>query len=203
MKKSSWSILILAVIVIFVLADLFVNVPGGILHTLPTLPSKKAVQPAAIVDPPNVTQKALEKGELIKKYTIEKRTRSTELFEKFDLTKVVGISAYKNLVISHETPPQLPVYVYEIHGAQGQGAITYLNLKLAMINQLGSSAGINETGGYGFNSLFYNDEKNPSNGFLLSQVGDIVFGFKYSKDAKQAFDFVTSLVNNAVSLVNK
>lgn len=201
MKKLPLAILILVVIILFGLADYFVNVPGGIKNPLPLLPGKTEVKTPELEDYPNITKQVLDQSGMNQKYTIEKRTRSTELFENFDLSDLTNIGIFKNTIIQTGTAAQLPIYVYEIHGPVGQGNINYLNVKLAMIDQLGSASGLNETGGYGYSSLFYNDEKNPSVAFLLSQVGDIVFGFKYAKDSPEDFDFVKSLINNYMSQV--
>ena len=201
MKKLQLAILILVVIALFGFADYFVNLPEGIKNPLPSLPGKTQAQGPDMADYPNITKQLLDQAGQGIGFTIEKRTRSTELFENFDLSDLTNIGIFKNVVIRAGGQAQLPIYIYEIHGPAGQGNITYLNIKLAMIDQLGSSAGINETGDYGYNSLFYNDEKNPSVGLLLSQIGDIVFGFKYSKDSTEAFDFITTLINNYMSQV--
>lgn len=202
MKKLPLAILILSVIVLFALADYFVNLPQGIKNPLPLLPGKTDTQAPNIADQPNITKQVLDLSGMSSDYTIEKRTRSTELLEIFDLSDQANIGIYKNTILRQGAVSSLPIYVYEIHGPAGQGSVTYLNLKLAMIDQLGSAAGINETGDYGFNSLFYNDEKNPDIGFLLSQVGDVVFGFKYSKASQEDFDFVKSLINNYMSQIS-
>jgi len=203
MKKLQLAILILVAIVLFGLADYFVNIPGGIKNPLPLLPGKTQEKAPELEDYPNITKQLLDQVGLNQKYTIEKRTRSTELFENFDLSDLTHVVIFKNTIIQSGGAAQLPIYVYEIHGPTGQGSISYLNVKLAMIDQLGSASGINETGDYGYNSLFYNDEKNPTVGFLLSQVGDVVFGFKYAKDSVEAFDFVKNLVNNYMSQVKQ
>lgn len=203
MKKLPIAILILVVIALFGFADYFVNLPGGIKNPLPSVPSKTQDQAPDVADYPNITKQVLEKSGLISMYSVEKRTRSTELFESFNLSDLATVGIFKNELIRTDGKAQLPVYVYEIHGPAGQGNVTYLNVKLAMLDQLGSSVGINETGSYGFNSLFYNDEKNPAIGYLLTQVGDVIFGFKYSKDSKESFDFISSLINNYMSQVSK
>lgn len=205
MKKLQLALLILAVIALFTFADYFVNLPGGI--SMPPLgePDSGAEIPQQtpqIVTDKNITQEILDAGGFETNFTIEKRTRSTELFELFDLSDLASISIYKNILISADSDGQLPIDIYEIHGPAGQGSITYLNVKLAMIDQLGSEEGINETGDFGFSSLFYNDSANPSTGFMLSQIDDTVFGFKYNKKSRQAFDFVKTLVNNYMSQVS-
>ena len=203
MKKLQIAILILVVIALFGFADYLINVPEGIPSPKPSLPSseqdKTTAQAPDVVSHPNVTKQILEQGNLEGNYSIEKRTRSTELFESFDLGDLANVSVYKNVLIDTDSRGQLPIYVYEIHGPVGQGSITYLNVKLAIIDQLGSEVGLNETGDYGYTSLFYNDEKNPSTGLLLSQIEDTVFGFKYNKKSSQAFDFVKSMINNHMS----
>ena len=201
MKKLQLFILILVVISLFGFADYFVNVPEGIPSPKPALPSSQQddEQPPKAIVHPNITKQIIDAGGLDGSYAIEKRTRSTELFESFNLSEIANISVYKNVLIDVDTQGQLPIYVYEIHGPARQGSITYLNVKLAMIDQLGSAAGINETGNLGYSSLFYNNRQDQSTGYLLSQVEDIVFGFKYNKKSSQAFDFVKSLVNNYMS----
>ncbi len=205
MKKLQIFILIVVVAGLFAFADYYVNVPEGI--PTPRLPSKTATPEVTVekvpevVIHPNITKQVLESNAM-DDYKIEKRARSTELFEVFNLADVSSISVYKNILIETDPSGKLPVYVYEVHGPAGQGSITYLNLKLAIIDQLGSEAGINETGDIGYSSLFYNDQSNDTTGYLLSQVGDTVFGFQYSKGSSEAFDFVQSLVNNYMSQIS-
>lgn len=200
MKKVQLFIILLIVLVLFAYADYAINVPEGI--KLPSIPrpnqtdSQDAVP--AVVSDPNVTLSILETSDLGQSLTIEKRTRSTALFESFDLRNLADISIYSN-VLTNSADPTSPIYIDEIHGPAGQGKVSYLNVKLQLIDQLGSSVGINETGDFGFNSLFYNDENNPSTGFLLSQIGDMVFGFKYSKTNDIAFDSVKKFVDTYMS----
>ncbi len=204
MRKFQLAILILVVIALFSFADYSVNLPSGIPAPKPSLPTQQDEDTEShneVINHANITKQILDKGGLDGNFAIEKRTRSTVLFESFDLSSLANVSIYKNILIGVGTHGQLPIYVYEMHGPAGQGSITYLNVKLAMIDQIGSEAGVNETGNLGYNSLFYNDQDNQSTGFLISQVGDIVFGFQYNKKSSQAFDFLKSLVNNYMSSV--
>ena len=205
MKKTSLAILIFVIVGLFVFADYYANFPEGIPKvSIPTSSQQNdAAAMPAVVSHDNIIKQILDRGGLTANFMIEKRTRSTELFEIFDLGKLANIAIYKNTLIDSDVQGQLPIYVYEIHGPTGQGGITYLNIKLAIIEQLGSEAGINETGDHGYNSLFYNDDKNPSTGFLISQVSDMVFGFKYNKKSRQAFDFAQGLVNNYMSFISQ
>ena len=200
MKKTQLFVILIVVIALFAYADYAMNVPQGI--SLPEIPQEEvetAGSGPVIVDP-NITQAILDGSVIGETYKIEKRSRTTELFELFDLSQISNVSAYSNILIKGAGDLQ-PIYVYEIQGPEGQGKITYLNIKLKLIDQLGSSAGINETGSYGFNSLFYNDEANPSTGFLLSQIGDTIFGFKYNKAEGNVFDFVKQFVEYYMSEV--
>lgn len=197
MKKLQLFIILLLVIVLFAYADYTMNVPEGI--DLPNIPKLTEDEPAEppVRNYPNVTQGIIEAAGLSQGMKIEKRTRTTELFETFDLGQVANTVAFNNVVVTTQDTLQ-PLFIYEIHGPEGQGKITYLNIKLRMIDQIGSSAGINETGTYGFNSLFYNDEGNPNTGFLISQIGDMVFGFKYNKNSN-VFDSVKQFVEYYMS----
>jgi hypothetical protein len=203
MKKFQLFVILLVVIILFVLADYHFNVPSGL--QLPQLPQQTVEEEgqtggAPIITHPNITQLVLDGSALGDGYKLEKRSRTTELFEIFDLSKVSNISTYSNLLLKTADQSE-PFYVYEIHGPEGQGKITYLNIKLQMVDQLGSSAGINETGNYGYNSLFYNDESNPNTGFLLSQVEDVVLGFRYNKSSENVFDSVKQFVEYYMSQI--
>ena len=203
MKKLQLAILILVVIAIFISADYFVNMPGGLPAPSPSLPKTETNETAPVArEVPNVIKQILNQGTFPSVYTLEKRIRTTELFEDFNMNEVANISIYKNILISSESEKG-PIYIYEIHCPVGQGAVSYLNIKLTMIDQMGAEEGINETSEYGYNSLFYNDKKRSANAFLLSQVDDIIFGFQYSKDSSSAFDFIKTLVNNYMSSITK
>lgn len=203
MRKTTLAILVLLVIAGLAAADYFINFSGGIANPLTSSSQNKAAHSPDLAGPPNITQQILDKSGMADQYTIETRTRSTELFENFDLKDVNNLSIFKNTVIRKGVATQYPIYVYEIQGPAGEGSVTYLSLKLAMIKQLGSASGVNETGSFGFNSLFYNDPKFPTIGYLLSQVGDTVFGFKYRKETSEAFDFAKNMINNYMSQISK
>jgi len=200
MKKLQLFVVLLAVTTLFAFTDYRLNIPEGInIQTIPSIVEKPVTEtPVAIL--PNITQMILDGSGMSQIYKIEKRTRTTELFELFNLSNVTNISVFNNLLITNDSATS-PIYAYEIHGVTGQGKITYLNLKLKIIDQLGSAVDINETGGYGVNSLFYNNESNPNSGYLLSQIGDVVFGFKYSKIDGKSFDSVKQFVEYYMSQV--
>jgi len=203
MKKLSLAILVLVLMGLFAFADYYRNIPEGIPRPTPNLPSTLQNQDdpnlQQVTTHPNITKQIIDLGGLDGKYQIEKRVRTTELFERYDLSQIANISIYRNILIDSDLKGKLPIYVYEIHAPTRQGGIIYLNTKLAIIEQNGTSAGINESGNYGYTSLFLNNKGEESTGFLLSQVEDIVFGFQYDKNTDEAFDFVKSLVNNYMS----
>lgn len=199
MKKFQIALLILVVAGLFTFADYSYNLPGGIPDIKPSLPGAQDEYPEQdmpdLVSHPNVTKNFLETLGLQSSYKIERRFRSTELFEKFDFSQMTNLSIYKNVLVG-QAQGQDPIYIYEIHGPTGQTSLTYLNTKLAMLDQLELSSDINEANSLGKNSLFYNNEADPSTGFLLVEVDDIAFGFKYNKNQQEAFDFIKNLINN-------
>ena len=204
MKKFQLTILLLIVIALLISADYFINLPDGLPELSPSLPgesdlSSQEDEAPINADYPNVTKQVLQ--ELAEAdYTLEKRSRSTELFESFNLSEVANVVTFRNILIG-SINGQAPLYVYEIHAPSGQGAISYLNIKLTMLDQLRDEAGINETGDIGYSSLFYNDPVRSNTAFLLSQVGDMIFGFQYDRNSTTDFDFVKDLVNNYMSSI--
>lgn len=206
MKKLQLFIVLLVVIVLLTLADYRITVPEGI-----KLPDITQAQVVAVEDDtatstvreyPNVTQIALESSPDIT-YKIEKRTRTTELFESFDLSQLANTAIYKNILLDSAVEASFPLYIYEIQGPMGQGKISYLNVKLAISDQLKPEATINETGEYGHASLYYNEQEGSPTGFLLAQVGDTVFGFKYSKSQEAAFQAVQSFLSSYTKVITQ
>lgn len=200
MKKSQLFVLLPVIMLLLALADYRVNTPEGL--SLPATPRMPGTEDGGVIPvvraDPNVTQEVLEATPDLAAYRIEKRTRSLELFEIFDLSQMTNTLIYKNVVLDKTDPNGFPIYIYEAQGQPGQGKITFLNLKSIMIKQ-GSSVSINETNDFGQSSLFYNDSFNPSNGFLLVQVNDNVFGFKYFKTSDQIFKDIQTFIATQMS----
>ncbi|MDH5596599.1 MAG: hypothetical protein OEY44_00725 [Candidatus Peregrinibacteria bacterium] len=197
MKKLQLFIVVLLVIALMVFADYYVNKPEGI--EVPKIPVQEKIdekeKEPETVSLPDLTRLALELGAYSDKYEVEKRTRSTELFEIFNVGSVANITVFKNtLTPSVEEGGLGSLLVYEVQGPQAQGRVTFLNLKLKMIEHLGNAEGINETGSYGYNSLFYNDPSSEASAHLLTQVGDTVFGFKYSRAEEGTFEFIKTFI---------
>jgi len=197
MKKLQLFIVILLVMGLMVFADYYVNKPQGI--ELPKVPipeePKEGVVEPEVVSLPDLTRSTLERSLYADQYEVERRTRSTELFERFNLSSLANTSVFKNtLTPSPDAVGLGTVLIYEAQGPRGEGRVTFLNLKLKMIEELGGAEGINETGSYGYNSLFYNNADNETSAHLLTQIGDSVFGFKYSKTDENTFEFIKNFI---------
>lgn len=90
-----------------------------------------------------------------------------------------------------------PIYIYEIKGAKDQGSFTYLNVKLQFISQINATTEtINEDSQFGQNSFFFNDLNYKNAAFLITQIGDTVFGFQYSKSSEGAYESIQSIIQS-------
>lgn len=200
MKKPQLFILLLVVMFLLALADYRVNLPQGLSLASVSHPSTPDENPDAVppvVKPdPNLTQQTLDASPELASYVLEKRTRSLELFETFDLSRVREMVVYKNILYNKNDANGFPLYIYEIQGEPGKGTVNFVNLKLTLINQLGSSSeALNETNQFGDSSLFYNDPLHPDTGYLLTLVNQHVFGFKYFKTSDQVFQDIQQFIS--------
>jgi len=206
MKKLQLFIVFLVVIVLLTLADYRITIPDGIklpeTSESPVLEVEDVQDSATVKEYPNVTKIALEASPDIT-YRIEKRTRTTELFESFDLSNLANTAIYKNILIDSGAQAGFPLYIYEIQGAMGQGKISYLNIKLAIYDQLKPGTSVNETGEYGNASLYYNEKEGNPTGFLISQVGDTVFGFKYAKSQEESLQVVRAFLEGFTKVITQ
>lgn len=125
-------------------------------------------------------------------YELSDSSVDQALFDRFDLSQT-NLVVYKHTLSSESNPP-ISIDVYELPGAAGQGRFNFLTLKLTMTTALNSNVPLNQTDDYGQASLFYNNENQPENGFLLVQINDKVFGFGYPKDSENAFKIVQTLI---------
>ena len=199
MKKFSLFIITLALLIFFAGADYLVNTPSTIdkavlaqISAKDTINQIKTEQGhgSAEEDDANMIQIMLAEKPQEYAYNIGKRVRTYQLFESFDLRLVNNIRIYKDTLSGGESP----IVIYEIHGPQNQGRLTYLNVKLKMLDQVDLTGSINETNEFGENSLFYNDDNAKNTGFLLAQVGDMLFGFQYSKENAKTFKVVRGMI---------
>jgi hypothetical protein len=202
MKKTALIIVMLVAIAVLAAVDYVVNAP-----------LEKSVKLSADMSDEqsldsytNIVQMLLDENPSQFDYVIYKRNRVKQLFEKFDMSSLENVVMFKSILdkkaAEGETPAETDrLIVYEIQGPQNQGKITYLNLKLKLIDQLDASGSINEVSGYGYNSFFYNDLNNESTGFLLAQIKDNLFGFQYNKSPEsKSFDNVKNIVEALKSL---
>ncbi len=201
MKKPFFFILILAGIILFAGTDYVLNTDGA-----PRIPAKTA--PANTSSPVEVKENNFTRNLLTTDsnqygFVVSTRARVNSIFEKIDLSEVKSIMVFQNQLKSLDTA-QDPITIYEIQGPAGQGAITYLNVKLKFIGQVSATQTINEVNNYGQNSFFFNDENNATVGHLVVQIEDNLFGFQYNKENASAFELVQTMINKFVthSLLN-
>ena len=188
MRKVSLFIIIFCAIAVFATADYFINIE-------PTIAVVRSASPTTqdLSDPyPNLTQNLLDQNTNQFSYNISKRDRSQQLFEKFDLSLLDNIRIYRNALALNGI--NTSIVIYEIQGPRNQGGLTYLNVKLKLIEQLDATEAINEVNDYGYNSFFYNSDTSPDNGFLLTQIKDNLFGFQYNKSIESNFTIIRNLI---------
>lgn len=193
MKKIQLSIIILVVIILFAAGDYFVNAPGSI--QISDAPVTQNDQVTQIEDQySNLTQELLDFQSTELQYTIAKRDRSKQVFEKFDLSTLNNVVIYMNALKSVNADNS-PIVIYEIQGRKNQGALIYQNMKLKIIDQMESKGIINEVTDYGYNGFFYNDPSNENIGYLVSQIKDNIFAFQYNKADQNNFITIQSMIN--------
>ena len=142
----------------------------------------------------NFTLPLIQSGKF--NYTLFKRNRTQEIFEKFDLSSLENIKIYKNVFKPNQKEYANDlITAYEIQGGEAQGGYTYLNLKLKVMEQIGESENINETNKYGYNSFFYNDINRPNTAFIVTQIKDNVFAFEYNKLQKRNFEKIKEMID--------
>jgi hypothetical protein len=200
MKRLPLVIIVLIAIVALAAADYFVNAP---LENLPTFKSQPADDIQIGASYSNITQMLIDSNTTEFNYVITKRDRTKQIFEKFDMRSLENSVIFKNVLDKQEgedTGDQ--IVIYEIQGPQNQGRITYLNLKLKLIDQMGAAGSVNEISGYGYNSFFYNDKNNENNGFLVSQIKDDLFGFQYNKKEDDGNFEIIKLMIDALNHLN-
>jgi len=197
MQKLQLFIIILVVTALFAGGDYVINSPRGEVSSLP---------PASTEDlqaDQNVTQLLLASDRAKFPYRIDARSRAQEIFDKFDLSSVSDIRIYKNLLsaVDEAAPPTSAMTVYEIQGPKNQGKLSYLNIKLKLIDQKELTTNINEDGNYGYNSFFYNDINNPSTGYLFTQIKDYLFGFEFAKDDPKNIAKIKEMIDSLMILL--
>ena len=204
MKKGFFFIIILAAIIFFAGADYLFNTEKLFLASLPTSNDSSGIETKDIVistpeSYKNLTEDLLSSDQNTYGYSIVKRNRVAQLFETIDLSQVNNIVIFQNKLQHISKDPSRAITVYEVHGLSGQGSLTYLNIKLKFIKQIDENTSINEIGGYGQNSLFFNNKNDKKTAFLLVQIADNLFGFKYSKESPETFEAIKQMLKKASS----
>jgi len=200
MNKSLLFVGSFVLLIAFAAADYAAN----IYPVIPSFtPSSQAATPTTSepTDPyPNLTENLLDSDSARFGYEIQKRNRTTQIFEKFDTSEVRNIRIYRNLLQTIKEPKVSDIVVYEIQGPESQGTLTYLSLKLKIMDQMGATGRLNEVTGYGENGFFYNDLNNKNTAYLMAQIGDNIFGLQYSKTNTDHFNTVKDMINRFIIL---
>ena len=198
-------------------ADFYLNSLGRGLNFDP-----RSVEPVSTEQPstPVVIPSAFKVGETVQGFKVMSQVMASQVFDKVDLGSVKNIRVVKTQmekivapvpVATEATPvaieektPEAPVAAvpssepltfYEIVGPRDQGALTYLAIKLQFVTQINATTEtINEDSKYGDNSFFYNDQNLQSSAFLLSQIGDNLYGFQYNKKSPETYESIKGMI---------
>ena len=216
MRKAQIAIGIVAALAAFAAVDFYLNGLGrGLSLDLGGKEPenvKQEAQPAVIVS-------AFRVGDNVGGFKVMSQTMASQVFDKVDLAAVKNIRVAKTqmerpvapaeAVLAETDPVNVegaeapapvvaepePLTLYEIQGPKGQGALTYLAVKLQFVAQINAvTETINEDGKYGDNSFFYNDQNLKSTGFLLAQIGDNLYGFQYNKTKPATYEAVQGMI---------
>lgn len=186
MKKLQLLFILFTVMALLALSDYVVTKPNL------TLPAKTQSQEVASIasKTDGIVKETLEAHPELNAYYLEKRIRSTNLFEHFNISQL-GLESYKNLLASSSLPA---ITLYELETPLNQGKFAFLNLKLTITSQSVNEASVNITNQFGQSSLFYNDTSIPTTGFLLVQIHDTILGFQYDKNSTESFEYIKAFL---------
>lgn len=212
MKKSSIFLIILIIIALFAGADYYLNNLKD--QASPKIPI--ATTNTQNPDKSGFSDATFKLNEDVLGYKVITQKETAQIFEKIDLSNIKNIKIYLNDLekptignqvsetTGAEAQPQVTtdtalnnpsIYLYEIHGPAGQGSLTYLNVKLQFIAQINATTEVlNETGEFGQNSFFYNDQSFENVAFLLTQIGDNLYAFQYNKNEPVIYNDVKSII---------
>jgi len=201
MRKSLIVIIILVAISLFAFADYYLNQLGS-----PASSEVTEVQPPVKpIDDVAADQEEIERlstvfqiSQTFQEYKVIGQTPVKQIFEKIDLSSIEDIDIYRHQLEKDVEEGDLltkkPLTIYEIHGPENLGALTYLNVKLQFIAQFNAETeNINETKEFDSNNFFFNDTHNASTAFLLIQISDKLFGFQYEK-GDQTYEDIKAII---------
>jgi hypothetical protein len=218
MKKAPVAIGIVVALAAFAAADFYLNNLGRDLNF-----DSQGAAPVQATQPstPTVIPSAFKVGDTVQGFKVMSQVMTSQVFDKVDLGNVKNILVVKTQLekvsppvpvateaapvevgaTPAETPPAAqapapePFALYEIVGPRDQGALTYLAVKLQFVAQINvTTETINEDSKYGDNDFFYNDQNLQSTAFLVTQIGDNLYGFQYNKNSPETYESVKSMI---------
>jgi hypothetical protein len=196
MRKAQIAIVLVVVLAAFAAADYYLNNLGQGISLQPQEGSQPT-QANAQVEPASV-QSVFKVGDEEGGFKVVSVKPVSQIFEKIDLSGVKNIQAVQMQMekpVEGSTEPQ-PLSLYEVRGAKGQGGLTYLAVKLQFVAQISATETVNEDSRFGDNSFFYNDLNLSTTGFLVTQVGDSLYGFQYSKKDSATYASIQKIIQD-------
>jgi hypothetical protein len=211
MRKSQIAIGIVVALAAFAAADFYLNDLG---KDVSLDPGNSAPVSATQADQPAPILSAFKVGDQSGGFKVVGQAVTTQVFDKVDLGAVKNIRVVKTQMekalaapapvpVDANTPvpsaPAIadaePLTVYEVQGPKDQGTLTYLAVKLQFVAQINATTEtINEDGKFGENSFFYNDQNLANTAFLLTQIGDNLYGFRYNKMSPSTYDSIQKII---------
>lgn len=198
MKKAFFFIIILVGTVAFAFADYFFNAKGVTLTPATQSQTTDPIDGLPQEAHPNQVEALLKTSPSRYNYSLLNRSRVRQIFEVVDVSDLSALAVYASQLVSQD-PTLAPITIYEVQGPMGQGGLTYLNIKLKFINLISATANVNEVGTYGQNSFFYNNVNTPKTAYLVTQIGDSVFGFQYPKETPATFEVIKQMIQAYVT----
>lgn len=198
MNKFPIAVILLVILSLFATADLYLN----------KIDLKSQASPAVPIEPTEIPaaprqQNKIQPTSVIQNYQNEAQYKTTQLFDKIDLSSIENIENYQNhftkIIATEDSaePVKFNFYLYEIIGPGEQGDLTYLNVKLQTLAQIDNTTiTLNETNHLGQKSFFLNDQNYPNTAFLLVQAGSNLYGFQYSKENTQVYEDIKTIINH-------
>lgn len=195
MKKFPLFIIIIVALSLFATADYYLNSLDG--QVLLNLKEQVSDVTAAPVTPPPVPS-VFKLNEKVGSYEVTSQVQTRQIFEKIDLSNINNIKIYRDTLEKESLPAESkPISLYEIHGPKDQGSLTYLNVKLQFIAQIDAiTETINETSEFGYNSFFFNDKNYENISFLLTQIGDNLFGFQFDRTDSGTYNDIKAIIQS-------
>jgi hypothetical protein len=198
MKKPQIAIGIVVVLAAFAAADFHLNDLGRDLNL-----ESKANPPQVVQQPekPAPIQSEFSIGEMREGFMVKNQAVTDQVFDKVNLGGVKNIIVAKTLLEKGiEGGVAEPLMVYEVRGPAGQGALTYLAVKLQFVAQINATTEtINEDARFGENSFFYNDTNLETTSFLLTQIKDTLYGFRFNKKSEATYQSIRKIIESLTS----